>query len=105
MKRATAPRLVPTSAQLGGDLSGEPQIYDPFTTVEDPNSPGVFNRTPFANNMIPQSQLDQGMVAYAKAIWPAARNIGVAGQNAIDTRASEVDVNRVGVQGRPPHRG
>ncbi len=85
--------LVPTSAQLGGDLSGEPQIYDPFTTVEDPNSPGVFNRTPFANNMIPQSQLDQGMVAYAKAIWPAARNIGVTGQNAIDTRASEVDVN------------
>jgi hypothetical protein len=86
--------LVPTSAQLGGDLSSDPfQIYDPFSTVEDSNNPGVFNRTPFPNNIIPGGRLDQGMVNYAKAIWPAAQSIGVAGQNAIDSRASVTDVN------------
>ena len=86
--------LVPTSAELSGDLSGEAQqIYDPFSTVEDPNNPGIFSRSPFPNNIIPGSRLNSGMVNYAKAIWPAAKDIGVPGQNAIDTRPAETDVN------------
>ncbi len=84
--------LVPTSAELSGDLSGEAQqIFDPFSTVEDPNNPGIFTRTAFANNIIPQSRLNSGMVGYAQAIWPTAKDIGVAGQNAIDTRPFKID--------------
>ena len=86
--------LVPTSAELSGDLSGEAQqIFDPFSTREDPNNPGIFTRDAFANNIIPQGRLNNGMVSYAQAIWPAAKNIGVAGQNAIDPRAAKTDVN------------
>ncbi len=85
--------LVPTDAQLGGDLSGEPPIFDPFTTVEDPDNPGTFLRDRFTNNRIPASLLDSGMVNYARAIWPSARDIGVPGQNAIDNRPARTDVN------------
>ena len=86
--------LVPTSAELGGDLSGEAQqIFDPFSTREDPNNPGIFMRDAFANNIIPQGRLNNGMVSYAQAVFPAAKNIGVAGQNAIDTRPAKTDVN------------
>ncbi len=90
--------LVPTDAQLGGDLSGEPSIFDPFTTVEDPTSPGTFLRTPFQNNRIPASRLNTGLVNYAKAIWPAARDIGVPGQNAFDGRPAKTDVNEWSVK-------
>ena len=38
---------VPTAAQLAGDESGAPQIYDPFSTVPDPAHSGQYLRTPF----------------------------------------------------------
>src|ERR1700736_4813793 len=36
---------VPTAAQLAGDESGSPQIYDPFSTKPDPAHPGQYLRT------------------------------------------------------------
>lgn len=90
--------LVPTDSQLAGDLSGEPPIFNPFTTVEDPANPGTFRRDAFQNNRIPASLLDAGMVNYAKAIWPTARDIGVPGQNALDTRPAKTDVNEWSVK-------
>ena len=90
--------LVPTDAQLGGDLTGEPTIFDPFTTIEDPANPGTFLRTPFQNNRIPASRLNTGLVNYAKAIWPTARDIGVPGQNAFDGRPARTDVNEWSVK-------
>ncbi|MDA1315833.1 MAG: carboxypeptidase regulatory-like domain-containing protein [Acidobacteria bacterium] len=53
---------VPSPAMLGGDFSF-PQstvtpdlIYDPDSLVQSPD--GSYSRTPFANNMIPQSRFD-----------------------------------------------
>ncbi len=44
---------LPTDAELSGNLAGEAQAYNPFSTVPDPNRPGSFMRTPFASNQIP----------------------------------------------------
>ena len=56
---------LPTDEQLVGDFSktlnsaGQLRtVYDPFTTVADPNRPGEFLRTPFAGNRIPVSRFD-----------------------------------------------
>lgn len=77
---------VPTAAQLAGDESGAPQIYDPFSTTPDPVHPGQYLRTPFAGNQIPSNRIDQRMVAYAKFVYPTAgAPIQNTGDNAIDT--------------------
>ena len=63
--------ITPTSAQLGGNLSGlSTQIYNPFTTTTGANGTPV--RTPFAGNIIPANLIDPNMVNYAKAVFPAA---------------------------------
>lgn len=56
---------VPTAAQRTGDFSQTfdnkgnlIQIYNPFSTVANPNNPGNYVRTPFAGNIIPQSIID-----------------------------------------------
>ena len=85
--RTPADRLyrVPTAANLQGDLSDIPeQIFNPFTTMEDPSNPGTFTRQPFSNNQIPQSMIDPGMAAYAQATLPAPIVTGVADRNGRD---------------------
>ncbi|PWT97565.1 MAG: hypothetical protein C5B51_31130 [Terriglobia bacterium] len=54
----------PTAAQRGGDFSNLRSangavipIYDPLTTVSDPNNPSGYIRTPFANNAIPANRI------------------------------------------------
>ncbi len=62
---------VPTAAERQGNFSGDlnsagqvKSIYDPFSTVADPNNSGQFIRTPFPNNIIPPTRMDQaGMKA------------------------------------------
>jgi len=77
---------VPTAAQLAGDESGAPQIYDPYSTIADPAHPGQYLRTPFAGNQIPTNRIDQRMVAYAKFVYPTAGPpLDSNGDNAIDT--------------------
>ncbi|PWU05945.1 MAG: hypothetical protein C5B51_13370 [Terriglobia bacterium] len=46
---------VPTAAMDGGNFSGLPTIYDPATRVQQG---GVITATPFANNIIPPTQLN-----------------------------------------------
>ena len=55
---------VPTKAQRAGDfsqsLNGKGQviqIYNPFSTTQDPNNPSQFIRTPFTNDQIPQGMI------------------------------------------------
>lgn len=48
---------VPTQAMRNGDFSGLATIYDPLTTVFDPVS-NSYIRTPFDNNIIPQTRID-----------------------------------------------
>jgi len=71
--------LVPTEAQLNGDLSSLRdssgnliQIYNPFSTRPDPAHPGQFIRDPFPNNQIPKNLIDQRMVALAHFVYPTA---------------------------------
>ncbi len=75
---------LPTDAELSGNLSGQAQAYNPFTTRPDPNKPGGFIRDPFPNNQIPANLIDQRLVAFAKQIRPPLFNTGVANNNAIN---------------------
>jgi len=78
--------LVPTPAQLAGDESGAPQIYNPFTTRPDPANPGSYIRDPFPGNQIPSDLIDQRMVAYAQYVFPQAGPFFSNGAaNALDT--------------------
>jgi outer membrane receptor protein involved in Fe transport len=83
--------IVPTPAELAGDLSAvQSQIYNPFSTRPDPANPGQFIRDPFPNNQILASLLDPGMVLFAKTLYPAPLDTGVAGFNGRDTTPSVV---------------
>ncbi len=79
---------VPTAAQLGGnfsrDLNSAGQqvtIYDPFSTVRNPNGSG-FVRSAFAGNIIPVNRLNPVALRLA-SFFPSANSngIGVTGQN------------------------
>ena len=85
-RRTPADRLyrVPTAANLQGDLSDWPlDIYDPFTTRDD--GTGAFVRDVFPDNVIPQSRLDSGLVAFAQATLPAPIVTGVGDRNQLDS--------------------
>lgn len=76
---------VPTPAELGGDLSDiQGPIYNPFTTRPDPANPGKLIRDAFPGNQIPASLLNQGMITYAKTLFPAPIQIGIPGINGIN---------------------
>jgi outer membrane receptor protein involved in Fe transport len=75
---------LPTDAELSGDLSGQAQAYNPFSTRPDPNKPGGFIRDPFPGNQIPANLTDTRLVSFAKSIRPALVNTGVANNNALD---------------------
>jgi hypothetical protein len=49
---------VPTVRMRNGDFGETSTIYDPTTTRANPNVPGGFLRTPFANNIIPVGRRD-----------------------------------------------
>jgi hypothetical protein len=86
---------VPTEANLRGDLSDIPtQIYNPFSTQEDPNNPGTFIRDPFPGNIIPPNLLDPSMVRFAQETLPLPNVSGNATFNALDsTPFSQVQDN------------
>lgn len=84
---------VPTAAERMGDFSGlqnaqgqQKTIYNPFSTVPDPNNPGQFLRTPFPGNIIPPSLLDPVGVK-AASYWPAPNLPGLT-NNAARTAVS-----------------
>jgi outer membrane receptor protein involved in Fe transport len=78
-----------TSAELSGDFSSVPaQIYNPFSTRPDPNKPGQFIRDPFPGNQIPTTLFNQGMLLYAKALFPSPVVVPGTTFNGIDTTPS-----------------
>ena len=82
--------LVPTDEQLRGNLSGLPQVYDPWTTREDPSRPGAFIRDPFPGNIIPSNRLNPGAVAWARAVFPTAVPTANPGVNHINNTPTSV---------------
>ncbi len=102
---STALYLVPTEAMYNGDFTGQPQIYDIYSTRPDPNKPGSYLRDPFkcdANgspiapnpdgtqtggtpcNKIPMQLMNPLALLYAKTLFPAPINTGVPGTNGRD---------------------
>ncbi|MFN7997725.1 MAG: TonB-dependent receptor [Bryobacteraceae bacterium] len=76
---------LPTDAELAGNLSGEPQAFNPFTTRPDPANPGNFLRDPFPGNQIPSTLINQTLVNLVKQIRPPIENIGIGNFNASDS--------------------
>lgn len=91
--------LTATQAELNGNFSAvSNQLYNPFTTRPDPNSPGSYIRTPFAGNIIPSSLLSPAALLYATTLFPPAVNTGVVGTNVVDNTPHRV--NQDSYQGR-----
>ncbi len=74
---------IPTPAELSGNLAGEAQAYNPFSTAPATVS-GEFVRTPFPGNQIPASLINTTLVNFVKQILPPIQNIGIGNYNSID---------------------
>ncbi|MDQ1472881.1 MAG: hypothetical protein QOJ99_4361 [Bryobacterales bacterium] len=83
-RAANAFKHLPTDAELSGNLTGQAQAFNPFTTRPDPAKPGGFIRDPFPGNIIPANLIDARLVNFFKSIRPALFNTGVGNNNAID---------------------
>jgi len=59
---------------IGTDSLGRPEfaneIYDPYSSRPDPNSPEKIIRDPYPNNVIPQSQINPAAVAILNKYYP-----------------------------------
>ncbi|MFN7920838.1 MAG: TonB-dependent receptor [Bryobacteraceae bacterium] len=75
---------LPTDAEFAGDLTGQAQAFNPFSTRANPAAAGSFVRDPFPNNQIPASLIDARLVGFAKSIRPGLVNTGVGNNNVID---------------------
>ncbi|HUQ92358.1 MAG TPA: carboxypeptidase-like regulatory domain-containing protein [Bryobacteraceae bacterium] len=62
---------IPSAAQLNGDLSSLAPLYDPFSSMPDPDRPGQRIRSPFAGNIIPTNRLDPITTKLARQFYPA----------------------------------
>jgi hypothetical protein len=113
----------PTTAQLGGDFSAvSDQIYNPYSRHPDtdPNDPaGSFVNDPLycdssgnpmplnpdntqnpgtPCNILPPGLLDQNMINYAKAFYPAPRNVGTTGYNGQDNTPQTTNADQMSVR-------
>jgi len=89
--------ITPTTAQLGGDLSSlSAPIYNPFTTRAGPNGTPV--RNPFPGNIIPPSLIDQNMITYAKAVFPAAGPTILGQYNSAATGSTPKDQDQFNIR-------
>jgi outer membrane receptor protein involved in Fe transport len=61
--------LVPTPDELAGNFSGDPPIYNPYTSTVAPDG-SLASRQPFANNQIPTNLMDQHALTFAKLGYP-----------------------------------
>ena len=84
---------VPTEAERNGDFSAiTQQLYNPYTTVQDPNNPGKYIRQPFPNNNV-SSEIDPTMQAVINAVYPAPVTTPSLLYNGEDTQPSVTAVH------------
>jgi hypothetical protein len=76
--------LVPTPAQLNGDFSGGPAIFNPYGTIVAPNGT-IASRGQFPGNQIPANLLNPVALTLAKALYPAPNSSGIPGVNFLNT--------------------
>ena len=67
---------VPTAAMRAGDFSGQATIYNPSSTRPGPS--GGFVRDPFADNLVPKSQLDPVSLKMLEVSYPPPTLPGLA---------------------------
>ena len=84
--------LVPQSSELAGNFAGEGTIYDPLSFNAATNS-----RTPFPNNMIPSTRINQVSQKFLQYI-PAPNSPLVNGANLIGTPASTLNDDQENVR-------
>ena len=92
---------VPTQAQLNGDLSGSPPLYDPFSTRQtgtDSAGNPIFTRTAYPGNQIPKSQLNPAALNIASVMFPAPNLPAGGSGNYINTQALTTDTDQFGIR-------
>lgn len=97
---STILELVPTNAQLNGDLSTVQPIFNPYSTRQigaDSQGNPIFSRTPFPNNQIPASLLNPTALAVARLIYPQPNYIG-SGVNYLDSEPVKTDTDQFGIR-------
>jgi hypothetical protein len=69
------------TTQIGTDDLGRPEyaneIYDPYSTITDPENSGKVIRNPYPNNTIPKDQLNPASLAILSRYYPSP-NLNVA---------------------------
>jgi hypothetical protein len=91
---------VPTPAQLNGDLSGLPQIYNPYSTRQtgtDSQGNPIFTRSPFPGNQIPSTMLNATSLAVAKLIYPQPNYVG-EGVDYLDSEPVVTNTDQFGIR-------
>ncbi len=88
VQSGSAVGTLPTAAQRAGDFSSTYNsagqvipIYDPFSTVPDPNNPGQYLRTQFPGNKIPVGKINPVSAALL-AYLPLPNQAGAPGTGA-----------------------
>jgi Carboxypeptidase regulatory-like domain/TonB dependent receptor len=92
---------VPTPAQLAGDLSGLPPVYNPFSTRQigtDAQGNPIFTRDPFPGNQIPKGMLNSAAVNIASVMFPAPNLQRGSAANYINTQPLTTDSDQFGVR-------
>lgn len=84
--------LVPTPAELSGDFTGAPPIFDPPTL-----DPGTGRRQQFPNNTIPSGRVSQFAKAAAK-LYPKPNLVGVEGFNFTKALNNKEDSNQLNLK-------
>jgi outer membrane receptor protein involved in Fe transport len=93
--------LVPTAAQLSGNLTGSPALFNPFSTRQvgtDSQGNPIFTRDPFPGNQIPQSLLNSTALNISGVMFPAPNLTGESGGNYINTQSLTTDTDQFGIR-------
>jgi hypothetical protein len=91
---------IPTPAELNGDLSAFPPIYNPLSTRQvgtDTQGNPIFARDSFAGNQIPPALLNPTALAVAKYVYPAP-NYVASGVNFLNTDPVVTNTDQFGVR-------
>lgn len=83
-RAANSFKHLPTDAELSGNLTGQTQAFNPFSTRVNPANANGFIRDPFPGNIIPANLIDSRLVNLFKSVRPALFNTGVGNNNALD---------------------
>ncbi len=90
---------VPTAQMRTGDLSQLPNaLYDPLTTVPDPNHPGAYTRAPFPGNIIPADRINSVAKFFLDPSWIPLPNLPGVSNNLLREESVPTDYNQFTVK-------